>query len=408
MIPLEDALAAYAAALQPLPAIALSPLQALGAVLAEPACAGTDLPRYTQSALDGYALRAADVASATATAPVRLPVVLQVAARAQPQQPELPPGCAARIFTGAMMPRGADAMIAQERAQLIEGVLTFTAPFAAGRNVRAQAEELAKGTVLAEAGSRIGPGLLASLVNADVATVRVHRRPRIRVFVTGDEVQPAGTALKPGEIHDSNGPLIAALLRSWGYEAPAAEHLPDDPEAVRTALARAFENADLVISAGGASVGDKDFLPAAAESLGVRRIFWKVAQKPGKPMFFGVREDGAQQRVMLALPGNPGAVLIGMVLHARLLLSRLDGEPRPDLGWTTGVLDSAVERDSERARLVRMRLRHDEGVARLNPLPLQDSHMLSNLGRADVLVWIEAGAGEVPAGAVLRWIALPE
>lgn len=408
MIPLEDALAAYATSLQPLPAIALSPLQALGAVLAEPACAGTDLPRYTQSALDGYALRSADVAAATPEHPVHLPVALQVAASAQVVQPELPPHSAARIFTGAMMPRGADAMIAQERAQLIEGVLMFTAPFSAGRNVRQQGEELARGAWLADAGQRIGPGLLASLVNAEVATVRVHRRPRIKVFVTGDEVRPAGSPLAPGEIHDSNGPLIAALLRSWGYEAPAAEHLPDDPDAVRAALAQAFEDADLVISAGGASVGDKDYLPAAAESLGVKRIFWKVAQKPGKPMFFGVRQDGARQRVMLALPGNPGAVLIGMVLHARLLLSRLDGEPRPALGWTTGVLDSAVERDSERARLVRMGLRHDQGVARLNPLPLQDSHMLSNLGRADVLVWIEAGAGNVPAGTVLRWIALPE
>lgn len=409
MIPLEDALAAYGRSLRPLPAETVSTLTALGAVLAEAAHAATDLPRFAQSALDGYALRSADVAAATPANPVRLPIALQVAASAQTVQPELPPASAARIFTGAMMPHGADAMIAQERAMLLDGELAFTAPFGAGRNVRQQAEELAKGTVLAGAGNRIGPGLLASLVNAEVQTVRVHRRPRIRVFVTGDEVRPAGSALKPGEIHDSNGPLIAALLRSWGYDAPAAEHLPDDPDAVRAALAEALDEADLVITAGGASVGDKDFLPAAAESLGVQRVFWKVAQKPAKPMFYGIREDATQQRVMLALPGNPGAVLIGMVLHARLVLTCLEGQRLPDLGWTTGVLDLEVERDEERARLVRMGLRHDaRGVARLNPLPHQDSHMLSNLGRADVLVWVESGDEKVPAGSVLRWIALPE
>lgn len=409
MIPLEDALAAYGRTLRPLPAETLATLAALGSVLAAPAHAATDLPRYTQSALDGYCFRAADVAAASPAHPVRLPIALQIAASAQAVHPQLPPASAARIFTGAMMPLGADAMIAQERATLLDGALVFTAPFAAGRNVRQRAEELASGTVLAEAGNRIGPGLLASLVNAEVQTVSVHRRPRIRVFVTGDEVRPAGTPLAPGEIHDSNGPLIAALLRSWGYQAPAADHLPDDPAAVRAALAQAFDDADLIITAGGASVGDKDFLPAAAESLGVQRVFWKVAQKPAKPMFFGIREDAGQQKVMLALPGNPGAVLIGMVLHARLVLAHLDGQRRPDLGWTTGVLDSAVERDGERARLVRMGLRHDAaGVARLNPLPLQDSHMLSNLDRADVLVWIEAGDGSVAAGSVLRWIALPE
>ncbi len=409
MIPLEDALAAYGQTLRPLPVETLATLAALGSVLAAPALAATDLPRFAQSALDGYALRAADVASATAENPVRLPIALQVVASAQAAHPELPPASAARIFTGAMMPLGADAMIAQERAMLVDGELLFTAPFGAGRNVRQQAEELTRGTVLAEAGNRIGAGLLASLINAEVASVAVHRRPRIRVFVTGDEVRPAGNVLKPGEIHDSNGPLIAALLHGWGYQAPAAEHLPDDPAAVRAALAWAFDEADLIITAGGASVGDKDFLPAAAEALGVRRIFWKVAQKPAKPMFFGIREDAGQQKVMLALPGNPGAVLIGMVLHARLVLAHLEGQRLPDLGWTTGVLDSEVERDSERARLVRMGLRHDAaGVARLNPLPLQDSHMLSNLDRADVLVWIEAGDGSVAAGSVLRWIALPE
>lgn len=410
MIALEDALAVYARTVRPLPAVERATTEACGQVLAAAAQAQTDLPRFDQSALDGYCFATADIAAASATDPVRLPIVQTIAASGHDSRPVLAPGCAARIFTGAMLPSGADAMQAQERAQRDGDSLLFTKPFPSGRNIRRQAEELTRGTVLADAGQRIGPGLLASLVNAEVATVHVHRAPRVRIFVTGDEIRPAGSALKPGEIHDSNGPLITALLRSQGIEAPPPVHLGDDPDAVRAALALALAEADLVITAGGASVGDKDFLPAAAESLGVQRVFWKVAQKPAKPLFFGVREDpGGQQRLMMALPGNPGAVLISMVLHVRLVLDHLAGLQRPDLGWTRGVLDLPVERDDERARLVRMRLRHDEnGVARLNPLPRQDSHMLSNLGRADVLVWVEAGTAPVPAGAALRWIALPE
>ncbi|WP_293373789.1 gephyrin-like molybdotransferase Glp [Nevskia sp.] len=409
MISLEDALAAYTDTVRPLPAVEIPTLDACGYVLADAARAATDLPRFDQSALDGYCFASRDVADARDAAPVRLPIVQTIAASGHAAQPSLAAGTAARIFTGAMLPTGADAMQAQERAQRDGDTLVFTKSFPAGRNIRRQAEELAKGTVLAEAGSRIGPGLLASLVNAEVATVRVHRRPQVRVFVTGDEVRPAGATLLPGEIHDSNGPLITALLRAQGIDVPPPVHLGDDPVQVRAALEQAFAEADLVISAGGASVGDKDFLPAAAESLGLRRVFWKVAQKPAKPMFFGLREDADGQKLMLALPGNPGAVLIGMVLHVRRVLDQLVGLARPDLGWTTGVLEHAVERDDERARLVRMRLRHDEqGVARLNPLPKQDSHMLSNLGRADVLVWVEAGTGEVAAGTPLRWLALPE
>lgn len=410
MIALEDALAVYARSVRPLPAVELPVLDGLGRVLAEAAQAQTDLPRFDQSALDGYCFATADLATASDEHPVRLPIVQTIAASGHAARPVLARGTAARIFTGAMLPSGADAMQAQERAQRDGDALLFTKPFPTGRNIRRQAEELSKGTVLADAGDRIGPGLLASLVNAEVATVRVHRAPRVRVFVTGDEVRPAGTALKPGEIHDSNGPLIAALLRSHGIDAPPPMHLGDDPAQVRAALEQALAEADLVITAGGASVGDKDFLPAAAESLGVQRLFWKVAQKPAKPLFFGIREDdGGAQRLMMALPGNPGAVLISMVLHVRLVLDHLAGLRRPDLGWIHGVLDHPVERDDERARLIRMRLCHDEhGVARLNPLPMQDSHMLSNLGRADVLVWVEAGSDIVPAGAALRWIALPE
>ena len=410
MITLEAALARYILDLQPLPTETISPVSALNRVLAQPVHAETDLPRFDQSAMDGYAFRSADTADATEQAPVLLPITQQLPARGSAEPARLAPGTAARILTGAMLPLGADTMIPQERAERIGDALRFVRPCSARRNIRSRGEELRRGTALAEAGQRIGPGLLASLVNADVESVTAHRQPRIRCFVTGDEIRPAGTPLRHGEIHDSNGPLIGAVLASWGQAVAATQHLGDDEAEVRTALAAAFADSDLVISTGGASVGDKDYLPAVAESLGVRRVFWKVAQKPGKPIFFGVLERGdGSCCAMLALPGNPGAVLIGLLLHVRSALDVLEGQRRPGPRWQTGCLAAAVERDRDRDRLVRMQVGIDaEGRVLLQPLPHQDSHMLSNLGRADALVWIQSGAGTVEAGARLRWLALPD
>ncbi len=408
MISLDDALAAYAANLRALPVQTVPVLEALGSVLAAPACAATDLPRFDMSAMDGYAFRAADTALASETHPRLLPIRLNLAAEAQATLPVLAPGTAARILTGAMLPAGADSIVPQERIRRVDDRLHFSAPYPAQNNIRRRGEELRVGTQLADAGQRVGPGLLASLVNAGVATVQVHARPRIRVLISGDEIRPAGTALQQGEIHDSNGPLVTALLAGWGFYVAPAQHIGDDFDRTRDALADAFSQSDLILSSGGASVGDKDHLPAAAESLGVRRVFWKIAQKPGKPLYFGVREKDGLQCAMMALPGNPGAVLIGMILHVRSALDALQGQREPTARWSAGVLAETVERDSERVRLLRMRLAHNErGVATLTPLPHQDSHMLSNLGSADVLVRVEAGAEPVKSGAVLRWTRLP-
>lgn len=409
MISLEAALAACATTLPALPAESVATLDALGRVLAADAHAQTDLPRFDQSAMDGYALCAADTAGASAARPVLLPIVLQLPAGGTDRNPTLAPQTAARILTGALLPAGADTMIPQESAERIGDALRITAPCEPRRNIRWRAEELSRGTRIAERGRRIGPGLLAALVNADVGTLSVRRRPRLGSFVTGDELRPAGAALRPGEIHDSNGPLISSLLRRWGQASVPVQHLRDEPDDVRRALEAAFADCDLVISAGGASVGDKDYLPATAEALGARRVFWRVAQKPGKPIFFGVVERKAQGPcAVLALPGNPGAVLIGMLLYVRAALGALEGVRAPGARWHNGLLQTAVERDAERARLLRMQLDIDSaGVARLLPLPHQDSHMISNLERADVLVWIEPGDTPAAAGTPTRWTAMP-
>lgn len=405
MISLEQALAVYARELRPLPAETVPVAQALHRVLAEAQQSAADLPRFDQSAMDGYALRSADLASASAATPVRVPVAATLAAGPHEQLAALPERAAARILTGAPLPPGADTVIPQERVTREQDVLLFTEPYPVHKNIRWRGEELRRGAPLAAAAQRITPGLIASLVNAGVHEVRVRRRPRVRLLVTGDEIRPLGATLKTGEIYDSNGPLVCAVFERWGYPPPEVEHVVDDPDVVRDALARAFDSADLVISAGGASVGDHDFLPATAEALGARRVFWKVAQKPAKPLFFGVRGAGAH----LALPGNPGAVLISLALHVRRALDCLEGLDQPGPQWSFGRLTEAVERDEQRVRLLRMGLSHDaEGTALLHPLGKQDSHMLSNLALAQVLTWVPIGTGRCAAGEVLRWTALPD
>jgi molybdopterin molybdotransferase len=404
MIPLEQALAAYPENLRPLPSEAVPVTQALNRVLAQPQQARTDLPRFDQSAMDGYAFRAADLAGAGAATPLRLPVTARLAAGPHENLQPLPPGTAARILTGAPLPPGADTVIPQERVTRAGDTLVFTEPYPADKNIRRRGEELKQGAPIAAAGQRVSPGLLAALVNAGVDRLDVHRQPRIRVLITGDEIRPPGTALKTGEIHDSNGPLIGAVLQRWGYPAPRIEHVPDDVQRVRDALGAALEDADVVLSAGGASVGDHDFLPGTAEALGLRRVFWKVAQKPAKPLFFGLRDN----RVHLALPGNPGAVLISLALHVRRVLDCLEGVSQPGPHWNAGHLVEAVERDSQRVRLLRMRLDHAaDGTAVLHPLPKQDSHMLSNLASAQVLAWVPIGEGACAAGTLLQWTTLP-
>lgn len=407
MIGIDEALALYARELRPLPVEHIAIGHALDRVLAADVFATTDLPRFDQSAMDGYAFAAASLDGVRVDQPRRLPIARRLAAGAMPGGAALAAGQCARILTGAPVPRGADTVIPQELVTLDGEALLFTETYPVGRNIRHRGEEQTSGTKVAERGMRVTPGLLAAAINAGAGSLAVHRRPRLRILVSGDEVRPAGSALAPGQIPDSNGPLLAAILVRWGYPAPVTEHVGDTLDAVRESLSHAFAESDLVISTGGASVGDRDYLPMAAESLGTRRVLWKVAQKPGKPLYFGVRSEGDRQGIILALPGNPGAVLIGALLHLRRLLDLLEGVAQPLPLWQSGCLFAPVERDSRRTRLVRMRLEILDGTVHLHPLPHQDSHMLSNLSAADVLVRVEAGPTDVPAGTLLPWLALP-
>jgi len=371
--------------------------RALHRVLAEPVLAACDLPPFTQSAVDGYAVRNQDLNQGV------LPLGGTVRASALAALPELVPGTVQRIYTGGMLPQGADTVVRQEWTRAMDGAVQFLRAPEIGADVRRRGEELGSGARLADAGLRLTPGMLAALAAASLQEVAVHDAPRIAVLVTGDEVAPPGTDCRLGQVADANGPLVTAWLAAQGYAEVHLDYVTDSAATVRAALQQAFSHSDLVLTTGGVSVGDHDYVPRVALELGAQPLFWKVAQKPGKPVFAALR-DGVP---LLGLPGNPASVLVNLLVYARHALDRLEGLASPGPEFRTGVLESPVRADPERDQWVRVSVRFDElGRARLGRLPKQGSHMLSNLMHAGGLVWVPANASELPAGAAVRWIAL--
>lgn len=382
MLTIDEAFTAYRENIEPIAASEVAVGDATGWVLAEPARAVVDLPPFEQSAMDGYAVRAAEIADGA-----RLPVALTVPARGHEVVPTLPTGACARIFTGGHVPAGADTVIMQEDVERDGEDAVFARAPVAGANVRHRGEELRAGDPICPAGARLTTGRIGALAAAGVARVNARRPPRAVVLVTGDEVIAPGTPLLPGQVYDCNTPMVLGWLRALGLEA-TAERLPDDPDVSARMVGDALDRADLVITTGGVSVGDKDYVIGAANRAGVRDVFWKVAQKPGKPLYFGVRDDA----VLLGLPGNPAAVFVGLTTHVRHVLAALAGTepPNPERGVYAGTAPSTRGRDV----WLRCVARSDaDGRTVLGPLGRQASHMLSNLAEANAVARLPADVG---------------
>lgn len=395
LLPLQAALDEYARRIAPLPTVRLPLNDALGCVLAEPASAAIDLPLFTQSAVDGYALRSGDAGGT-------LQLVGEVAAGAA-RTPEVGAGQAVRIFTGGALPPGADTVARQEIVSREGDRIRIEGALAADVDIRHRGEEIRSGDPIARAGQRLHSGLLSALAMAGVTAVSVRPRPRVAVLVTGNEVAQPGETLGAGRIFDANGPLTRGWLAEQGYPLVQLRYVRDDYDSVVQALEEAAANADLVLSSGGVSVGDHDHLPKAAQQAGFERVFWKVAQKPGKPIWYGMRGNTP----LLALPGNPAAVLIGLHLHAIRALQLLEGVDSPAPLWRRGLLAGEFRADRLRDSLLRVRTEIDEdGRLLLHRLGRQDSHMLSNLAQADGLLWLPASETPLSAGTFARWIPL--
>ncbi|TJY58182.1 molybdopterin molybdotransferase MoeA [Sinimarinibacterium sp. CAU 1509] len=398
-IAIDAALAVLDQHLQPLEAVTTPLSAALHRVTAATLTAQCDLPPFDQSAVDGYAVRTADLA----TIPCRLPLAATIAAGPLAAAPLLPERQACRIFTGGMLPQGTDTIVRQELTERDGDNVVICAAVGAGIDLRRRGEELRYGTPVVAAGKRLHAGLVGALAAAGIAEVKVRRSPRIRVLITGDELVSAGSDAGRGEIFDSNGPLVAAWFAAAGYHDVHLRRVPDEQAAVTSALAEAFDNADLVVSTGGVSVGDRDLLPGTAEALGAQRLFWKVSQKPGKPLYSAQRG----RCLFLGLPGNPGAVLINLAVFVRRALDRLEGLDAPGPQRAVGRLGDRARCDAHRDTWLRVRRSVDaEGRVLLLPLGRQASHMISNLAQADTLALLPARANDWAPGEAVEWLPL--
>ncbi|HEU4975575.1 MAG TPA: gephyrin-like molybdotransferase Glp [Baekduia sp.] len=390
---IAEARATLLAAVRPLPASDVPVAGASGRILAEDVTAAHDVPPFANSAMDGFAVRAG-------TAGRRLRVAGESRAGA-PHAGAVADGEAVRISTGAALPAGADAVLQVELVELDGDHVVLGDEVAPGRNVRRPGEDLRAGATVLLRGTRLGPAEIGVAIGAGRATVRCAQRPRVAVITTGDELAEPGDALGAGQIHDSNGPMLAALAARTGAEVIGRAHAGDEAGATRAVIAEALDAADVVVLAGGVSVGPHDHVKPALAALGVRELLWRVALRPGKPTWLGER-DGT---IVLGLPGNPVSAYVTFVLFARPALAALQGaDPALDaLPRGTARLGRAVARHPGRDECVRVRTQPDGTVVPTGP---QGSHVLSSLLGADALAVIPRGEGELPAGAEVALEAL--
>jgi molybdopterin molybdotransferase len=393
LLTIEEALAAILARARRLPAEAVPLGAAAGRVLAEDARSTVDLPPFPSSAMDGFAVRAADT-------PGTLPVVGRVAA-GRPASHALGPGEAMGIATGGVVPEGADAVMPVEYVVKHDNSVEIERPVETGAHVRPRGGDLAAGDVVLPSGTVLGPAQVGALAAAGLAEAVCARRPRATVLSTGTELRSPGEPLEPGQIYESNSVMLSAALRSCGAEVVSLAPASDNESAHRAALEQGLE-ADVLVTSGGVSVGPHDLVRGIEAELGVEEVFWRVAVKPGKPLSFGVRGD----TLVFGLPGNPVSSLVCFELFVRPAVLALQGAREPGPAFELGELAAPVRRDPARDQLVRARSRIDGDRVVLEPLLGQESHMIARTAAADVLVHAPRGTDELGVGAVVRYLVL--
>lgn len=366
--------------------------ESLGRILAREIISPMDLPPFANSAMDGYAVRVADVAGATEQMPIALKLGETIGAGDVPTR-EVRSGECAKIMTGAPLPPGAQAVIMREETREFNGVVSFLAAAQSNQNVRDASSDIARGETVLNAGTRVRAAELAMLAALGCSHVEVYARPRIGIITTGEELVGVEAELKAGQIRDSNGPALRALCLSAGAEIVAQRHVGDAPDDLRAALDELAPQCDLILTSGGVSAGDFD--PVRDVLLDdARVIFWKVAMKPGKPIMLAIYRDTP----VFALPGNPVSVMVGWEEFARPAILQRAGARALRRLEVTARLSENLRSPSGKTEFVRARVASENGelVARVSGD--QGSGRLSTMTRANALLVIGAQQTQLEAG----------
>jgi len=387
LLPVADAVQRILDGVRPLPAETVPLADARGRTLAKPLKARRNQPPFDASAMDGYAVRAEDVANVPATLKI-----IGEAPAGRAFNGKVRSGKAVRIFTGAPVPRGADTVIIQEDTERDGDMVRVLEGAPRGKFVRRAGLDFARGETLIEAGALLGPRLIGLAAAMTYPALPVRRRPKVAILGTGDELIAPGGKPRADQIISSNGYAIGAAVAQFGGEVADLGIAPDRLAAIAEAIASA-RDADILITIGGASVGDHDLVQDALLKQGYRLDFWKIAMRPGKPLMFA--RKGRQR--LLGLPGNPVSSLVCSLLFLKPLVTALLGRPVADETLTM-TLGADMRTNDQRQDYIRARIEQRDGQPVAVPFPVQDSSMQRTLARADVLIIRPPHAPAIAAG----------
>ncbi len=410
MLSIDEARGRILARLGPVAAEIVTLAEGWGRVCAADVRARLHNPPADISAMDGYAVRGADTAPDTDGANGE--TVLRLVGESPAGHPfagRVEPSTCVRLFTGSVMPPGSDAVLIQEHADRRGAQVAVRIPVAPGRHIRRQGQDFAIGDVVVPAGRRIGARDIGVAAAAGHAWLQVHRRPRVALLATGDELALPGDPIPPGGVVNSNTPMLAAMIRAAGAEPMVLPLVRDDLAAIAAATdgLAGPGGADMLVTVGGASVGDYDLVQRALATRGLEIDFWKIAMRPGKPLMHGHMVGHGAALPVLGLPGNPVSALVCALLFLLPAIRRLSGEPHAALDDEQAVLGRALPANDERADHLRAALTRDEaGRAVATPFDRQDSGMLSRLADCEALILRAPFAPASPAGDSVRILRL--
>lgn len=372
----------------------------LGRTLAEPVVSPHDLPLFDNSAVDGFGVMVADVRHASPEQPVSLRNIGTIAAGSS-EAIAITSGTAVKLLTGAPIPPGVDAVVMKEFTESQNGSVQMLRSVNLGDNIRRRGEEFRKGDNVLPIETKVTPPVLGLLASLGYAGFKAYRQPKVAVVVTGNELVKPGNALQPGQIYESNSVALLGALASLGIEGSIVYHSGDESDSLREKLAQALQHADVIITSGGVSVGEYDLVKTVLAELGVVSRFWKVAIKPGKPVYFGtlpLSPGSPQEKLVFGLPGNPVAVLLTFHLLVRPALLKQMGVSHHSLATFQATLTQAIRKKPGRLEFVRGVLSNNDGALAVIPTLGQGSHMLGGLSRANCLITFPMDASQLDAG----------